>query len=179
VLALADQELGGAEALVNNAGIVEYAPFLETSRTALRRLLEVDVEAVFFMTQAFATSLRRRGGGGVVVNLGTIHAVDGVSGTAAYAAAKGAIHALTRTLAVELAPDGIRVTNLVLGPTMTERVRTALPPDLLEQRLKQIPLRRAAEPDEAARAVTYLLEADYATGCELVLDGGFTAFGDA
>ena len=179
VIALAETELGGADVLINNAGIVEYAPFLETSRDLLRRLLEVDVEAVFLMTQAFAASLRDRGRGGSVVNLGTIHALSGVGGTSAYAAAKGAIHALTRALAVELAPHGIRVNTLALGPTMTERVRTALPEGLLERRFKQIPLRRGAEPEEAAHAVAYLLDAAYASGSELVLDGGFTVFGDA
>jgi glucose 1-dehydrogenase len=179
VITLADEKLGGADALVNNAGIVEYADFFATSRPFLRRLLDVDVEAVYFMTQAFATSLRDRGYGGVVVNLGTGHALAGVGGTSGYAAAKGAIHAMTRALAVELAPLGIRVNTLALGTTMTDRVRTNLPPELLEGRLQQIPLRRGAEPEEAAQAVAYLLDAGYATGTELVLDGGFTIFGDA
>ena len=178
VIALADQELGGADVLVNNAGIVQYDGFLDTSREFLRRLLEVDVESVYFMTQAFAASLRDRGIGGSVVNLGTGHAVTGVGGTSAYAAAKGAIHALTRALAVELAPLGIRVNTLALGTTMTERVRTELAPELLAQRFERIPLRRGATPEEAAQAIAYLVEAGYATGTELVLDGGFTVFGD-
>jgi NAD(P)-dependent dehydrogenase (short-subunit alcohol dehydrogenase family) len=179
VVALADEKLGGADALVNNAGIVDYADFFATSRGFLRRLLEVDVEAVYFMTQAFAASLRDRGYGGAVVNLGTSHALAGVGGTSAYAAAKGAVHAMTRALAVELAPFGIRVNTLALGTTLTDRVRTDLPEGLLSRRFQQIPLRRGAEPGEAARAVSYLLDAGYATGTELVLDGGFTVFGDA
>ena len=179
VIAVADDTLGGADALVNNAGIVEYDNFFDTSLKMLRRTLEVDVEAVFSLTQAFARSLRDRGIGGAVVNLGTIHALSGVAGTSAYAAAKGAVHALSRALAVELAPFGIRVNTLALGPAMTERVRTALPEGLLEKRFKQIPLGRGAEPFEAAQAVGYLLDAEYATGTELVLDGGFTVFGDS
>jgi NAD(P)-dependent dehydrogenase (short-subunit alcohol dehydrogenase family) len=178
VIALADEKLGGADALVNNAGIVDYADFFATSRGFLRRLLDVDVEAVYFMTQAFAASLRDRGYGGAVVNLGTSHALVGVGSTSAYAAAKGAVHAMTRALAVELAPLGIRVNTLALGTTLTERVRTNLPEGLLERRFQQIPLRRGAEPEEAVRAVSYLLDADYATGTELILDGGFTIFGD-
>ena len=179
LVALADEKLGGADALVNNAGIVDYADFFGTSRGFLRRLLEVDVEAVYFMTQAFAASLRDRGYGGAVVNLGTSHALAGVGGTSAYAAAKGAVHAMTRALAVELAPFGIRVNTLALGTTLTDRVRTDLPEGLLSRRFQQIPLRRGAEPEEAARAVSYLLDAGYATGTELVLDGGLTVFGDA
>jgi len=178
VVAVANEELGGANALVNNAGIVDYAGFFETTTEMLRRLLEVDVEAVYFATQAFAASLRDRGQGGAVVNLGTSHAIAGVAGTSAYAAAKGAVHAMTRALAVELADLGIRVNTLALGTTLTERVRTELPAGLLEQRYRQIPLSRGAEPVEAARAVAYLLDAEYATGTELVLDGGFTVYGD-
>ena len=178
VVALAQRELGGADALVNNAGIVDYAPFFETGPDMLRRLLRVDVESVYLMTQAFAAALRDSGRGGVVVNLGTSHAIAGVAGTSAYAAAKGAVHAMTRALAVELADLGIRVNTLALGTTLTERVRHDLPAALLEQRYRQIPLSRGAEPDEAARAIEFLLEAGYATGTELVLDGGFTIFGD-
>ncbi|MCE0765591.1 SDR family oxidoreductase [Pseudonocardia kujensis] len=178
VVAVAEERFGGADALVNNAGIVEYEEFLATSPALLRRLLAVDVEAVYRMTQAFVGSLRARGDGGAVVNLGTGHALSGVGGTSAYAAAKGAVHALTRALAVELAPFGIRVTTLALGTTMTDRVRNDLPAGLIERRMAQIPLGRGAEPAEAARAVAYLLDAEYATGTELVLDGGFTVFGD-
>jgi NAD(P)-dependent dehydrogenase (short-subunit alcohol dehydrogenase family) len=85
---------------------------------------------------------------------------------------------MTRALAVELAPLGIRVNTLALGTTMTERVRSDLGSDLLTKRMKQIPLRRGAEPGEAAEAISFLLDAGFATGTELVLDGGFTVFGD-
>lgn len=178
VVATAEAELGGADVLVNNAGIVDYAGFFDTTDVMLRRLLQVDVEAVFLLTQAFAASLRDRGRGGAVVNLGTSHAIAGVAGTSAYSAAKGAVHAMTRALAVELAELGIRVNTLALGTTLTDRVRTELPAALLEQRYRQIPLHRGAEPEEAARAVAFLLDAEFATGTELVLDGGFTVYGD-
>ncbi|WP_375504140.1 SDR family NAD(P)-dependent oxidoreductase [uncultured Jatrophihabitans sp.] len=176
---VADAEFGGADVLVNNAGIVEYAPLAETSRELFRRLMAVDVESVYFLTQAFADSLRRRESGGCVVNLGTSHALTGVGGTSAYSTAKGAVHAMTRALAVELAPLGIRVNTLALGTTLTERVRSELAPELLRKRMRQIPLARGARPQEAAAAVAYLLDAGFATGTELVLDGGFTVFGDA
>lgn len=178
MVAVADEQLGGADALVNNAGLVEYEGFFDTTPELLRRLLKFDVEAPFFVTQAFAASARKRGVGGAVVNVGTSHAIAGVAGTAAYAAAKGAIHALTRALAVELAPLRIRVNTLALGTTLTDRVRTTLAPELLQQRYRQIPLGRGAEPEEAAQAVAHLLDAGYATGTELVLDGGFTIYGD-
>ncbi|RYE41031.1 MAG: SDR family oxidoreductase [Hyphomicrobiales bacterium] len=170
--------LGGADILVNNAGIVEYGPFLDISREQLRRLLAIDVESVFFMTQAFAADLKERAHPGVIINLGTSHALTGVGGTSGYAAAKGGVHALTRALAVELAPFGIRVNTLALGTTMTERVKKNLSPELLNQRYASIPLGRGATAEEAARALEYLVEAEFATGTELVLDGGFTIFGD-
>lgn len=179
VVELAERELGGADILVNNAGIVRYASFLETSRTFLRDMLTIDVESVYFMTQAFARSRIATGGGGSVINLGTSHAIAGVGGTSAYAAAKGALHALTRALAVELAPHGIRVNTLALGMTMTDRVKRELGAEVMAGRLQQIPLARGAEPDEAADALLYLIGNRYATGTELVLDGGFTIFGDA
>jgi NAD(P)-dependent dehydrogenase (short-subunit alcohol dehydrogenase family) len=178
LVALADEKLGGADVLVNNAGIVDYASFFDTSRSLFERLMKVDVESVYFLTQAFAASLRDRGVGGCVVNLGTSHAITGVGATSAYAAAKGAVHAMTRALAVELAPLGIRVNTLALGTTMTERVRTNLSADLLTKRMRQIPLGRGAEPREAAEAISFLIDAEFATGSELVLDGGFTVFGD-
>lgn len=174
----AQDAFGGADALVNNAGLVEYAGFFDTTPAMLRRLLTVDVEALFFATQAFAASSRSTGCGGAVVNIGTSHALAGVAGTSAYAAAKGAVHALSRALAVELGPLGIRVNTLALGTTLTERVRNELAPELLQQRYRQIPLSRGADPEEAARAVAYLLDAEFATGTELVLDGGFTIYGD-
>lgn len=178
VMASALAAFGRADVLVNNAGVVQYADLDATSRGLLRRLLNIDVEAPYFLTQAFASALRARGAGGCVINLGTSHALAGVAGTSAYAAAKGAVHAMTRALAVELAPYGIRVNTLALGTTLTERVRAQLHPELIRQRMRQIPLKRGAEPEEAARAVAFLVDARFATGTELVLDGGFTVYGD-
>jgi NAD(P)-dependent dehydrogenase (short-subunit alcohol dehydrogenase family) len=178
VIAAAEEAFGRADVLVNNAGIVQYADLDATSPGLLRRLLNIDVEAPYFLTQAFASALRSRGAGGCVINLGTSHALVGVAGTSAYAAAKGALHAMTRALAVELAPHGVRVNTLALGTTMTERVRTRLDPELIGQRMRQIPLKRGAEPGEAAQAVAFLVNARFATGTELVLDGGFTVYGD-
>ncbi len=179
VMAVAQAGFGGADILINNAGIVPYAPFFDTTREFLRSVLCIDVESVYFMSQAFARALVQRHAGGGIVNLGTSHAIAGVAGTSAYAAAKGAIHSLTRALAVELAPYRIRVNTLALGTTMTERVKTSINAETLTGRMRQIPLRRGAEPSEAADAVVYLVDAEYATGTELVLDGGFTIFGDA
>lgn len=179
VVAAADREFGGASVLVNNAGIVPFRGFLETPLDLLREVLTNDVETVYTMTQAFVRSRISKAEGGCVINLGTGHALTGVGGTSAYAAAKGAVHALTRALAVELAPHGIRVNTLALGTTMTDRVRANLPDEVLRARLRQIPLGRAADPGEAADAVLYLIRAGYATGTELVLDGGFTIFGDS
>jgi NAD(P)-dependent dehydrogenase (short-subunit alcohol dehydrogenase family) len=179
VASLASARFGGADVLINNAGVVDYAPFFETTPPMLRRLLAIDVESVYFMSQAFARDLVQRGAGGSIVNLGTMHALRGVGGTSGYAAAKGAIHSLTRALSVELAPHGIRVNTLALGMTLTARVVATLSEETMSGRLRQIPLRRGAQPSEAADAVVYLVNAEYATGTELVLDGGFTIFGDA
>lgn len=178
VVAAAADAYGDASVLINNAGIVPYAPFLDTAPAMLEEVLRIDVASVFLVSQAFARYRVERGGGGCIVNLGTGHALVGVAGTAAYAAAKGAVHALTRALAVELAPHGIRVNTLALGTTMTERVRRTLPAETLATRLRQIPLGRGAEPGEAAEAAAYLVGAGYTTGTELVVDGGFSIFGD-
>jgi len=178
-LDLARQGIGTPHVLVNNAGIVPYAPFLTQDRAVFRELFAVDVESVYFLSQEFARQRIAEGGGGLIVNLGTVHSLVGVGGTSAYAAAKGALHALTRALAVELAPHGIRVNTLALGTTMTDRVKSALSPEVLEGRLRQIPLHRGATPEEAAHALQFLIEAEFTTGTEIVLDGGFTVFGDS
>lgn len=179
VVEYGQHQFGTLHVLVNNAGIVKYAPFLDTSSALLRELLLIDVESVFRMTQSFARYLIAGSIQGNIINIGSSHAETGVGGTAAYAAAKGAIHALTRALAVELAPHGIRVNTAAFGTTATERVRNELPATVLEKRLRQIPLARAATPQEAAGAVLHLTTAGYMTGATLMVDGGFTVFGDS
>jgi len=173
---------GGVEELVNVAGTVDYGSLQTYSADRLRSLLAIHVEANYSMIQAYvrASSDRRLHpkAGGSVVNVGTMHALRGVSKTSAYAAAKGALHAMTRSLAIELAPLNIRLNTLALGATETERLRNDMPPDLLAQRLKQIPLRRLATQEEAAGAALFLLDNEYITGTDLIVDGGFTAFGD-
>jgi len=158
------------DALVNNAGHFVSRPFEETSPQDLRRLLEVHVEATFALTQAALPLLRRARG--AVVNVTTILTTRGLARvpTAAQAAAKGAVEALTRNLAHELGRYGVRVTAVAPGT-----VRTAIF-GLTDEQLDALgpmqPLGRVGEPEEVADAIVHLASAPFTTGVVLPVDGG-------
>jgi len=166
----ADALGGRIDALVNNAGHFVSRPFEETAPDDLRRLLEVHVAAPFHLTQECLPFLRRAQG--AVVNVTTILTSRGLAGvpTAAQAAAKGALEALTRNLAHELGREGIRVSAVAPGT-----VRTAIF-GLSDAQLDSLgplqPLGRIGEPSEIAEAIVHLATARFTTGVVLPVDGG-------
>jgi NAD(P)-dependent dehydrogenase (short-subunit alcohol dehydrogenase family) len=122
----------------------------------------------------------RRSGGGSIVNTSSIYGIVGSGGSAAYHASKGAVRLLTKTAALEYAPDGIRVNSVHPGYVNTPMIEQALPEanvSMLKLLGEQVPLGRLAEPEDIARGVLYLAsdESSYVTGSELVIDGGVTA----
>lgn len=162
---------GRLDVLVNNAGLFERRPALELEEADWDRLLDVNLKGAFFCAQAAARAMRARGGGGVIVNVASDAAWSGgLNPCAHYAASKAGLVSVTRSLARELAPHGIRVNAVAPGLIATDMGGTAgaTLPDL------KIPLGREGTPEEVAACVVFLAsdEASYVTGANLNLSGG-------
>jgi len=153
--------------LVNNAGLFEKIPFADIDAPAYRRMLAVNLDAPFFLTQALLPALRNAENA-LVVNIGDIAGERPVPGYAHYSVSKAGLLMLTRALAVELAPS-IRVNAISPGTV-------AFPPDfdddMKKKVLARIPMGREGDVEDIARAVRYLIDAPYVTGQVLDVDGG-------
>jgi NAD(P)-dependent dehydrogenase (short-subunit alcohol dehydrogenase family) len=158
--------LGRLDVLVNNAGITVAKPALELTADDFDAIFSVDVKGPFLLSVAAAKEMRRQGAGGAIVNVTSVHEHVPRPGFALYAAAKAALGMLTRSLALELAPD-IRVNAVAPGAIATERNEEA---DELDP---QIPLGRPGTPAEVASLVSYLAgdEAGYVSGASVLVDG--------
>jgi NAD(P)-dependent dehydrogenase (short-subunit alcohol dehydrogenase family) len=173
--------LGGPDVLVNNAGLdLSGIDLLETSEEDARRVFDVNVFGALFMLQEVAGAMRGRGGS--IVNLTSRTASVGVPRMAVYSATKGALLALTRAAAIELAPLGIRVNAVAPGLTETPLVKTWIeeqddPPSFRREVAATIPQGRFADPAEVAAAALFLAsdESSHVTGVSLPVDGGYTA----
>jgi NAD(P)-dependent dehydrogenase (short-subunit alcohol dehydrogenase family) len=162
---------GRIDVLVNNAGLFERRPALEMQEADWDRLIDVNLKGAFFCAQAAALAMQERGQGGAIVNVASDAAWSGgLNPCAHYAASKAGMVSITRSLAKELAPLGIRVNAVAPGLITTEMGGTAgsTLPDL------RIPLGREGTPDEVAACVVFLAsdEASYVTGANLNLSGG-------
>lgn len=181
VVALAEwacAEAGTLSILVNNAGAIWGAPTLEFPLAAWDRVFAVNVRGLWVLTQRVARHMKDEGGGSIV-NVTSISAFRGAAEEeepdVAYPPSKAAVQALTRDLAVKLAPHRIRVNALAPGPfhsDMMNHVRHD--PEALERFERQIPMRRSGEEDDIKGAVVFLASeaARFVTGATLVVDGG-------
>lgn len=165
--------------LVNCAGIYPVTPMLDIDPEEWDRVLSINLRAPFLMTRAVARHWAQASKPGVVVNVASTAAVLARPGTAHYASSKAGLVQLTKVMAIELAPLGIRVNAVAPGLIATERVMAhAAGAGAAEHnaKLARIPAAREGTPDEVARAIRWLLsdESPYATGSVLTLDGGFT-----
>jgi meso-butanediol dehydrogenase / (S,S)-butanediol dehydrogenase / diacetyl reductase len=162
--------------LVNNAGIGGFGHVTEVEPERWRRVMAVDLDAVFYASRAAIPHLKATRG--VIVNTASISGLFGDSGFAAYNAAKGAVVNLTRTLAIDHAPDGIRVNAVCPGLVVTPLARHLHgSAEILAEYEKRVPMGRPAQPEEIASAIAFLASSDasYITGAMLVVDGGLTA----
>jgi NAD(P)-dependent dehydrogenase (short-subunit alcohol dehydrogenase family) len=175
-------ELCGVDVLVNNAGLDLEQELLATTEEDARRIFETNVFGALWMLRRVAQELSDQGRGGSIVNVTSRLASIGVPKMVVYGASKGAILALTRGAAVELAPLGIRVNAVAPGMTATPMFETYLAgqPDgeATRRRVEEaIPQGRLAVPGDVAAAVAYLAadESAHVTGTSIPLDGGYTA----
>ncbi len=181
--AAAVEAFGAIDILVSCAGIARYTNFLELPLEEWQLVQDVNATGTFLMAQAVARHMvakRATDHGRAIVNIASVeaHVVLASSGhpQVHYNASKGAVHMITRALAVELAPHGIRVNSICPGLTETPLAAYALAtPERRASIEKQVPLGRVAQPREIAAAALFLAsdDASYITGEALVVDGGF------
>ena len=170
------EHAGGLDVLVNNAGIVGPVGALETGEEDWDRVMRVNARGVFLCARLAAVAMRGRGG--AIVNVASTSSARAtrVTPLPAYDASKAAVANLTRALAVEWAPLGIRVNAIAPGPLATA-MTIPLPPDQEARKLAPIPMGRRGVPEEMVGAVVFLASpaAAYVTGQVLPIDGGLTA----
>ncbi|KJC33811.1 3-oxoacyl-ACP reductase [Bradyrhizobium sp. LTSP885] len=166
------------DALVNNAGVAVFAPVLETSDADWSRILAVNLTGPFLCTKA-AAPLMREHGGGAIVNITSISAVRASTLRSAYGTSKAGLAHLTKQLAVELAPLGIRVNGVAPGPVETAMAKAVHTAEIRADYHDAIPLNRYGLEEELADAIFFLCSdrASYITGQILAVDGGFDAAG--
>ena len=178
IVRAAVERFGRVDVLVNNAGTFQMKPFTDYTVEELDGFLGY-LRGTFVLSQAAVRQMREQGGGGSIVNIGTILAMNGVSGVQSSApiAAKGGITALTKNLSVDLASEGIRINAVAPGI-----VPTPLYGELSDEQRQTLhgmqPLGRYGTTNDIAEAVLYLANASWVTGVILPVDGGVDAGGD-
>lgn len=170
--------LGGIDVLVNNAGITMNQPFEQVTAEQFDTLYNVNVRAPFFLTQAVVPAMRAAGAGGAVINITSIHAFQGKQEHSVYAGTRGAIVSFNRQLAIELAPNGIRVNAIAPGSIEVENTYTAVPGYDPREAGKGIPSGFVGRPIDIARVAAFLASNDarYIVGQTLIVDGGTTSW---
>jgi NAD(P)-dependent dehydrogenase (short-subunit alcohol dehydrogenase family) len=179
---LATQAFGGVDILINNAGVFNPKPFLEVDEKEYDQFIDIILKGKFFMAQAAARAMKLRGGG-AIVQTGSLWALQAIGATpsAAYSAANAGVHALTRNLAIELAPLNIRINTVAPAVVETPVYNTFMTDDQVKETLPSFnafhPLGRNGQPADVASAMLFLAsnEASWITGTVLPVDGGVTA----
>jgi glucose 1-dehydrogenase len=170
------RHLSVPDILVNNAAInADGTHVAEMTTEDWDRTLRTNLYGPFFACRRFIRERRGRGGGGRIINITSVHEEIPMKGAGAYDATKGGLRMLTRTLALELAPDRITVNNIAPGMILTPMNQEALDdPAAREEQTRHIPWQRAGRPEEVARLALYLasVDAEYVTGSSFFIDGG-------
>ena len=179
---LAEKEFGGLDILINNAGVFKPKPFVDLSEEEYDWFLNTILKGKFFMAQAAAKSMKKRGGG-AIVHTGALWALQAVGATpsAAYSAANAGVHALVHNLALELAPDKIRINAVAPAVVETPIYSTFLSEEDVSKVLPTFnafhPLGRIGQPADVANAILFFASDDssWITGTILPVDGGVMA----
>jgi glucose 1-dehydrogenase len=180
MFARAREELGGpVDLLVNNAGIEKPFKLVDMPLEEWNRVLSVNLTGGFLCAREAARGMTQDGGGGVIVNMSSVHEQIPWESFAHYCASKGAMKLFAQTIAKELAPHRIRVVNVAPGAILTPINKDLIEhPEMRKEVEAEIPYGRIGTPEEIAAAVSWLAsdEADYVTGTTLFVDGGMTTY---
>jgi glucose 1-dehydrogenase len=179
-VAQAVTKFGRVDLLVNNAGVVDDSPFLDLTEAEFDRIIGVNLKGAFLMAQACGRQFVRqgrdaKGNAGAIVNMSSINAWFGLPDHAAYAMSKGGIMQLTKSMAVAVAAQGIRVNAVGPGTIETPLIKDVVKDDAFKAKvLSRTPLGRFGQPEEIAAVVVFLLseQASYLTGTTIYADGG-------
>ena len=165
------KEFGPVDILVNNAGVSESTPLTNYTEALFDKVMDLNVKGVFTATQAAVEQMVEKGSG-VILNTSSMVSLYGQPSGFTYPASKFAVNGLTLSLARELGPKGIRVNAVAPGITETDMMK-AVPREVIEPLIRQIPLRRMGQPEDIANAFVFLAseEASYITGVVLHVDG--------
>lgn len=179
VVAAAVDRFGGLDILVNSAGIAVLKWMGELSPTEWQKQIDVNLTGVFLGCDAAIRQMRSQGKGGAIVNLSSVAGLVGVKGTVAYSASKGGVRLFTKSVALEAAPENIRINSVHPGIIWTSMQKVAIADnkEVSDAINATIPMGRMGEPDDITAMVAFLAsdDAKYITGGEFSVDGGFTA----
>lgn len=172
VIAEAEAVFGPVSVLVNNAGIALLKSIDQMTEAQYRRVIDTNQVSVFLGMKYVLPSMRKAGAGSIV-NISSISGLKGTADSVAYSASKFAVRGMTKSAAIELGEEGIRVNSVHPGIIETPMVKKSR----VSQLAKKIPLQRTAQPVEVTDLVVYLAsdESGYVTGAEFVIDGGLSA----
>ena len=167
----ATSKYGCVDILVNNAGVSESTPFVDYTEEMFSKVMDLNVKGIFNATRAACECMIARGSG-VILSTSSMVSRYGQPSGIAYPASKFAVNGLTVSLARELGPKGIRVNAVAPGITETDMMK-AVPKEVIDPMIAQIPLRRLGQPEDIANAFVFLAseEASYITGVVLSVDG--------
>jgi len=171
------EAFGSLDILVNNAGVEKKADFGDVTEEDYDRVLGVNLKGSFFLTQAFVRKLREAKKTGRIINISSVHEDISFPGFASYCASKGGLRMLTRTLAVELGPEGFTINNVAPGAIGTPMNKSLLEDKpKLDALLANIPLGRLGSTDDVADLVVFLASdaAAYVNGSTFTVDGGLS-----
>ncbi|MEM8861624.1 MAG: SDR family oxidoreductase [Chloroflexota bacterium] len=180
VIESAVAKFGQLDILVNAAGIIVRSNGVGTSDEQWHRIMNINVSGTFFMCRAAIRQMLEQGYGSIV-NFGSIWGDLGAAGVAAYCASKGAVHNLTRALALDHAKDNIRINAVCPGEVNTPMIQSErnepVTPELMARLASTVPTGRLADPAEIAKVALFLAseDASYMTGSLVNVDAGFTA----
>lgn len=170
-----EREFGGLDILVNNAGIANVKGVEETSEEEWDLVVNINQKGVWLGMKSAVPAMRKRGAGSII-NISSIYGLVGSPGSTAYHGTKGAVRLLSKSAAIEYAPDKIRVNSIHPGLILTPMLGVVTREEL-QPLIDATPLKRGAEPEEVGWCAVFLAsnEASFVTGSELVVDGGYTA----
>ncbi len=174
------ERYGRLDILINAAGIIVRADALGTTNEQWQRVMNVNVSGIFYLSRA-AVAVMKPQGKGVIVNFGSIWGGVGAAGVVAYCASKGAVHQLTRAMALDHVKDGIRINAVCPGevntPMLASERSEPVTAEILQRIASTVPMERLADPVEIARVVLFLAsdDASYMTGAMVNVDAGYTA----